>query len=518
MNSSNDAPPPKRLSLAARVTIVVVFIAGISVFLLTRISAVWDAHQPKENVLPELDPSFSDDERKLYLLSDFNGQHAPTVIDDVVRDKDQRFIPPMIDVFRLAESGALRRSGISNYIHALDDLSGVRLRGVPGDHLTSSEWIKWLGKQQDIQPPEGYVRWKGRLFGKIDPEFETILYENVKSTIRIEEILFGGATFDAIKAIDQPQMIPAGEAKALSPGEPVFGIEINGDARAYPQRYLDWHEMANDVIGGMPVSLAYCTLCGAAIAYDGRGSDGETYTFSSSGLLYRSNKLMYDHQTRTLWNHLTGRPVVGKLVGSDLKLRQWPVVTTTWSAWQTRHPETTVLVLEKTPRYSYKLGEPYGTYFRSETTMFPVWRQSDILPLKSRVFALTIGESHKAYPLDSITERKVINDDFASKPVLLIANQGSIDVDARVHVSRGQVYDDVQYNAGGAVRAYDRGEHSFQPGSDLQTVKDADGGVWRITESALIGPDGQKLNRLPGHLAYWLGWYSAHPETEVFGK
>ena len=84
--------------------------------------------------------------------------------------------------------------------------------------------------------------------------------------------------------------------------------------------------MANDVVGGVPVSIAYCTLCGAAIAYEGEASDGSIYTFGSSGLLYRSNKLMYDRPTRTLWNQLTGEPVMGELAGSDVTLNVLPVV------------------------------------------------------------------------------------------------------------------------------------------------------------------------------------------------
>lgn len=107
----------------------------------------------------------------------------------------------------------------------------------------------------------------------------------------------------------------ATEADYLSDHEPVFGVSINGDQRAYPLRILDWHEMANDVVGGRPVARAYCTLCGSGILYDATAA-GQTYVFGSSGFLFRSNKLMYDRTTNTLWNRLTGEPVIGKLVGS----------------------------------------------------------------------------------------------------------------------------------------------------------------------------------------------------------
>ena len=107
---------------------------------------------------------------------------------------------------------------------------------------------------------------------------------------------------------------PASAASYLNPDDPVFGVEINGDARAYPLRIANWHEMVNDVVGGVPVSLAYCTLCGSGILFDGRvAGRAEPFTFGSSGLLYRSNKLMYDRQTDSLWEQLAGHPVTGSL-------------------------------------------------------------------------------------------------------------------------------------------------------------------------------------------------------------
>src|SRR5262249_16913321 len=152
---------------------------------------------------------------------------------------------------------------------------------------------------------------------------------------------------DGIPALDNPRMIAADAAAYLNSDDPVFGIEINGDARAYPLRIANWHEMVNDIVGGVPVSLAYCTLCGAGILFDGRveGPD-QPFTFGSSGLLYRSNKLMYDRQTRSLWSQFSGRPVVGPLTGSGVELHLLPVMLTSWAQWRLLHPETRVLSLD----------------------------------------------------------------------------------------------------------------------------------------------------------------------------
>ena len=100
--------------------------------------------------------------------------------------------------------------------------------------------------------------------------------------------------------------------------------------------------MFNDVIGGVPVSLAYCTLCGSGILYKTkREKNKPPFIFGSSGFLYRSNKLMYDQETHTLWNQFSGKPVVGPLVNSDTTLEVLPVVTTSWKEWKTQHPNTT---------------------------------------------------------------------------------------------------------------------------------------------------------------------------------
>ena len=323
--------------------------------------------------------------------------------------------------------------------------------------------------------------------------------------------MWGGVAIDGIPALDNATMVPGAEADYLEPSEPVFGVSINGDHRAYPLRILDWHEMANDVVGGVPISLAYCTLCGAGIAFDGRASDGETYTFGSSGFLYRSNKLMYDRQTRTLWNQLTGEPVLGKLVGSDIKLELQPIVVTTWEAWQIQHPDTIVLDINTGFQRPYFPGAAYGDYFAYHDTMFPVWQRSDLLPTKDRIFALQIQGVPKAYPLDILNEVLVVNDSIEDTNIVLVASRGVITVDGT-----NQRVGEVSYNAGGEVRAYAREGETFTPGSKPDTVIDSAGNTWVVSEEALLGPNGELAPRISGHLAYWFGWFTFFPQTLVY--
>ena len=233
-------------------------------------------------------------------------------IDAIRLAQDERFIPVLMELLHADLVGYSSRRAVFDRITLLQELSGQNF----GQNW--ADWVGWYGST-DIEPPPGFLEWKAELFARIDPRFEGLLTGEIDPGLRPEEIVWGGVVVDGIPALDQAEMVDPAEVAYLTPEEPVFGLVINGDARAYPLRIMDWHEMANDVVGGVPVSIAYCTLCGSAIAYAGEASDGVVYDFGSSGLLYRSNKLMYDRQTETLWNQLTGEPVLGPLVGTGVE-------------------------------------------------------------------------------------------------------------------------------------------------------------------------------------------------------
>ena len=229
--------------------------------------------------------------------------------------------------------------------------------------------------------------------------------------------------------------------------------------------------------------------------------------FGTSGLLYRSNKLMYDRTTNSLWNQFTGEPAVGPLVGQDIKLEILPVTVTTWGEWVNAHPDTTVLDVN-TGIYRPHEYEPewerwsiYYPYRSSPDTMFPVWRQSDRLALKGQVLGLALAGEAKAYPLDLLAENPVVNDQLGGEPVVL--------------VSAGEL---------GGVRAYLRGGYQFAINGDdgvtdpNSTLLDQEERLWRVEEEALVlmADPSQWLARLPSHTAYWFGWYSFYPDTDIY--
>ena len=307
-----------------------------------------------------------------------------------------------------------------------------------------------------------------------------------------EEIVWGGVKTDGIPALVNAEQIPAAGATYLTDRELVFGVSINGGSRAYPLRILDWRKMFNDVVGGVPVSLAYCTLCGSGILFDTRVRGRcKPFVFGSSGLLYRSNKLMYDTQTNSLWNQFTGRPVVGKLTGSKIELKILPVVITNWQDWLGAHSYTTVLSLDTGLERDYQPGRPYGACFASPDLMFPVVIRDRRLAPEDRIFVLRDGDNEIVWALSLFRGGAVIHDRAGARDVVLIG-----------------------YAETEKVRAYESGGRTFVATEEHPSRLASEGALWTVTEGALTGPGGESVARLPGHVAYWLVQYRKHAITE----
>ncbi len=359
------------------------------------------------------------------------------------------------------------------------------LRELTGDQ-EADDWFTWMLWQQanpQITPHASYEQYKTDILTRIDPGFRRFVRPGRDRGIRLEEIVWGGVRVDGIPALINPTLIEADEADYLEPDDLVFGVEINGDARAYPLRIMDWHEMFNDVIGGVPVALAYCTLCGSGILFE-TTVDGydEPFTFGSSGMLYRSNKLMYDHQTDSLWNQFTGRPVTGVLYGTDIELAIRSVAITSWENWRDRNPDTQVLSLDTGFHRDYAPGAAYAAYFESAELMFPALVEDPTLAQKDYVFGIrTVGGS-RAWPVTAFEGGRVINDRVGALEVVLIG-----DASTRT------------------VRAYRRDGREFRDVDTGRVLAD-DQQSWQVTEEALVGEDGTQLARVGGHVAFWFAW------------
>ena len=237
--------------------------------------------------------------------------------------------------------------------------------------------------------------------------------------------------------------------------------------------------MVNDTIGGVPVSLAYCTLCGSAILYHGRVG-AEVYRFGTSGLLYRSNKLMYDRTTRTLWNQFSGQPAWGSLVGQGIRLEILPVVLTTWGDWHARHPDSTVLSLDTGFARNYGPGVAYAEYNSSPNTWFNVPIRDERLAAKDHVYVVRVEESLTAYPTAVLAARTLVEDQVGGLAIVVVATAN-----------------------GKGGRSYEAGDVRFAMADPAaNTLTDTDGGIWTIREDSLQGPGGETLPRVSGHNAF----------------
>ncbi|MEM0899302.1 MAG: DUF3179 domain-containing (seleno)protein [Pseudomonadota bacterium] len=219
--------------------------------------------------------------------------------------------------------------------------------GIVTDHL-----IAW-----NVPAPPDYLRIKRAIFTNIIPGWDALF---VEGDIDWRHVSWGGVLIDdraydttdepcnCIPAADNPEVVSADEADWLDDDAVVFGIEVNGEYRAYPRQIMEVREMVNDTLGGRDLGVPYCTLCGAAQAYftDGLPVGVERPVLRTSGLLIRSNKVMYDLTTMSVIDTFRGNAVTGPLAEKGITLKQASVVTTTWGAWRAAHPQTTVLIEE----------------------------------------------------------------------------------------------------------------------------------------------------------------------------
>jgi len=177
------------------------------------------------------------------------------------------------------------------------------------------------------------------------------------ASVPVAEIVRGGPERDAIPALDAPAVI-VGRAAPWSLDEPVLGVEVDGEARAYPVAILTWHELVNDELGGRAILVSYCPLCATGLVFE-RSIDGEPASFGVSGLLYRADLLFFDRQTESLWSQIEARAIAGPRTGERLKVLRSRMAR--WGAWREEHPDTTVLSPETGHQRDYS-RDPYAMH------------------------------------------------------------------------------------------------------------------------------------------------------------
>ncbi len=386
-----------------------------------------------------------------------------------------------------------RRESIirSRLLRFLERQTGQRF----GDDLNG--WRDWLWKLPYAPHPQ-YGRFKAAVYSQIDPRFGGFFQAETPALVRLDEIDWGGVVVNGIPPLYAPKVLAAADAKYLRDNHIVFGVVVNGEARAYPKRILAWHEMAVDRLGGVDMTIVYCTLCGTVIPYES-AVGGSTHRFGTSGLLYRSNKLMFDEATLSLWSTLEGKPVVGPLAGSNQQLVSHAAVTTTWEEWRAEHPTTTVLSLETGHKRDYSEGAAYRAYFATDDLYFRVSHVDRRLKNKAEVLTLRVPVA-----------------DGRLQPVAIAAEY--LRKNPVYHFEIGDRRFVVVTTARGANRVYDRRAASGTfalAAAGVSSLVDASGQRWRVAEEGLVNEsnDTIRLPRVPAQRAFWFGWVAQFPDT-----
>jgi hypothetical protein len=274
-----------------------------------------------------------------------------------------------------------------------------------------------------------------------------------KRAVPLSEFQSGGPGKDGIPAIDEPRHVAAGAVDFLEPQEPVIALELDGEARAYPIQILIWHEIVNDVLGGVPVAVTFCPLCNTAIVFD-RRVDGETLDFGTTGNLRDSDLVMYDRQTESWWQQFGGRALVGELTGAELE--QLPAKVVAWRDFEREHPSGTVLSRDTGHPRAYG-SNPYPGYDDvSSSPFFPTRNDGDDrLPAKERVVFIERGDDAVAVPFSTLRRRKVVRLDVGGRSFVVRWRPGvasSLDRDA---VAAGRDIGTAEVLENGRLAAFD---------------------------------------------------------------
>ncbi len=337
-----------------------------------------------------------------------------------------------------------------------------------------------------------------------NPEFDPL--------VDLDLVISGASGPDVIRPVDQPLYLCTGDVEFFTDEEPVIAIEINGDARAYPLGILINHEIVNDVIGGVPVTVTYCPLCNSAIAYERQLGD-RLLDFGTSGMLYQSALVMYDRQTGTLWTHFDGQAIVGHLEGESLEII--PLATVSWSDWQEAHPES--LVLSPFTGLGINYGyNPYVGYDNAETGPTPGFFVGEIdsrlLP-KERVVGIARGGESAALLNSDVARDGVTTVELAGTELTVWLQPGTASALAGNLTNEGP---DV-----GAVGVF---LPTAPDGTSLTFERTADGFVdaetgstWNIFGIAVEGPlEGERLERVAHLDTFWFSWIAYNPDTTLF--
>lgn len=328
-------------------------------------------------------------------------------------------------------------------------------------------------------------------------------------------VVSGGPPPDGIPPIDDPKFETVSEVDWIEEREPVIVVEVEGDVRAYPLQVLTWHEIVNDTVGGVPISVTFCPLCNTAYAFERPEVKGKITSLGTSGMLYNSNLVMYDRATSSLWVQALGQAVIGPLTGTTLERVSAPIVP--WGEFTSQFPDGAVL--SRDTGFDRRYGQnPYPGYDDVDNQPFLFSGEVDgRLAAVERVLGVESGDDVVAFPYVVLKENAsdgaaAVNTTVGADATVVFWKQGTVSALDSAEIASSK---DV-----GAATAFIRRlggrllEFTVRDGS---LVDEQTSSTWSLLGRALTGPlKGERLKAADAHDSFWFDWAAFHPETQVW--
>ncbi len=350
------------------------------------------------------------------------------------------------------------------------------------------------------------------LFGLEDAQISTGGWKTdfSRHSVPYLDIITGNRRRDGIPPIYEPTFVSAAEADQwIADQEPVVAFELNGEARAYPIQIMIWHEIVNDIVGDVPVVVTFCPLCNSAIVFK-RELDGLVFQFGTSGKLRNSDLVMWDWQTESWWQQLTGEAIVGKLTG--YKLEFLPTAMVSYADFKASHPKGEILSRETGHGRTYGKN-PYFGYDRIGTDPFSFdGVPDDRLAAVERVVAVTIDGVDAAFPFSVLANEQVVNYSIGGQDIAVFFKSGTVSP-----LDKSSIRDSRDVGSSGVFKAT-LGERKLTFRANGDKIVDAEtGSEWNIFGKAVAGQlAGSQLDRVVHGDHFWFAWAVFKPETIIY--
>ncbi len=324
---------------------------------------------------------------------------------------------------------------------------------------------------------------------------EIIETDGVRHSIPLDDIITGNPHKDGIPSIDEPVYESVGAADQYLDNDG-YGlvVEAGGEERFYPYQILVWHEIVNDTFNGEALAVTYCPLCFTGVVFE-RMIAETVVEFGTSGKLYNSNLLMYDRKTESLWSQAMGEAVVGDLTGARLKL--YPSLTISWTEFKQNYPGGEVLSRQTGHTRDYT-SDPYGPrgYYEDASVWFPLSNEDARAHPKTVIYGYRSATAQKAYALDAVEQKVLINDQVGEEAVLIFW-------DSDLSTVRG-----FSRQLDGVMLEFEQTDEFFK---DVAT-----GSLWNTQGEAVSGDyRGRRLESLILKNSFWFSWATTYPQTDL---